>query len=90
MTSSPRATAAVCRQTRCGIARGRAGWRGFFVQSLFVAALALDGYGDRGPNAPRQPETQRITSGFRVSFWRTLAGFDVGSSLIPYIRSRSL
>ncbi|HEX9590591.1 MAG TPA: amino acid ABC transporter permease, partial [Bradyrhizobium sp.] len=39
---------------------GRAGWRGFFVQILFVAALAWIGY-EIAANARANLETQRIT-----------------------------
>jgi general L-amino acid transport system permease protein len=60
---------------------GRAGWRGFFVQILFVAALAWIGY-EIAANARANLETQRITSGF--GFLANTAGFDVSQSLIPY------
>jgi len=60
---------------------GRAGWRGFFVQILFVAALAWIGY-EIAANARANLETQRITSGF--GFLKNTAGFDVSQNLIPY------
>ena len=60
---------------------GRAGWRGFFVQILFVAALAWIGY-EIAANARANLETQRITSGFE--FLKNTAGFDVSQNLIPY------
>jgi len=77
---APRATAAVCRHA-AACARGRAGWRGFFVQILFVAALAWIGY-EIAANARANLETQRITSGF--GFLANTAGFDVSQNLIPY------
>jgi general L-amino acid transport system permease protein len=60
---------------------GPAGWRGFFVQILFVAALAWIGY-EIAANARANLETQRITSGFE--FLKNTAGFDVSQNLIPY------
>ena len=60
---------------------GRAGWRGFFVQIVFVAALAWIGY-EIAANARANLETQRITSGFE--FLKNTAGFDVSQNLIPY------
>ena len=60
---------------------GRAGWRGFFVQILFVAALAWIAY-EIVANARANLEAQRITSGF--GFLANTAGFDVSQSLIPY------
>jgi general L-amino acid transport system permease protein len=60
---------------------GRAGWRGFVVQILFVAALAWIGY-EIAANARANLETQRITSGF--GFLANTAGFDVSQNLIPY------
>jgi general L-amino acid transport system permease protein len=60
---------------------GRAGWSGFFVQILFVAALAWIGY-EIAANARANLETQRITSGF--GFLANTAGFDVSQNLIPY------
>src|SRR3979490_2476472 len=60
---------------------GRAGWRGFFVQILFVAALAWIAY-EIVANARANLEAQRITSGF--GFVAMPAGFDVSQNLIPY------
>jgi general L-amino acid transport system permease protein len=60
---------------------GRAGWQGFFVQILFVAALAWIGY-EIVANARANLESQRITSGF--GFLSNTAGFDVSQNLIPY------
>ena len=60
---------------------GRAGWSGFVVQILFVAALAWIGY-EIVANARANLQTQRITSGF--GFLDNTAGFDVSQSLIPY------
>src|ERR1700726_5327223 len=59
----------------------RAGWPGFFVQILFVAALVWIGY-EIVANARANLEAQRITSGF--GFLRNTAGFDVSQNLIPY------
>ena len=63
---------------------GRAGWGGFAVQILFVAALAWIGY-EIVANARANLETQRITSGF--GFLSNTAGFDVSQSLISYTQS---
>jgi general L-amino acid transport system permease protein len=60
---------------------GRAGWGGFVLQLLFVAALAWIGY-EIAANARANLETQRITSGFE--FLKNTAGFDVSQNLIPY------
>src|SRR3982075_4478447 len=60
---------------------GRAGWGGFVVQLLFVAALAWIGY-EILANARPTLEAQRITSGF--GFLNNTAGFDVSLNLIPY------
>jgi general L-amino acid transport system permease protein len=60
---------------------GSAGWTGFFVQILFVAALAWIGY-EIVANARANLESQRITSGF--GFLNNTAGFDVSQNLIPY------
>jgi general L-amino acid transport system permease protein len=65
---------------------GRAGWRGFALQILFVAALAWIGY-EIAANARANLETQRITSGF--GFLANTAGFDVSQNLIPYSGSDS-
>src|SRR4030081_1421087 len=60
---------------------GRAGWGGFVLQILFVAALAWIGY-EIVSNARANLESQRITSGF--GFLANTAGFDVSQNLIPY------
>src|SRR4051794_40959266 len=60
---------------------GRAGWSGFVLQLLFVAALAWLCY-EIVANARANLQAQRITSGF--GFLLNTAGFDVSQSLIPY------
>jgi len=60
---------------------GRAGWGGFVLQILFVAALAWTGY-EIVANARANLESQRITSGF--GFLSNTAGFDVNQTLISY------
>jgi general L-amino acid transport system permease protein len=60
---------------------GRAGWGGFVLQILFVAALVWIGY-EIVANARANLQAQRITSGF--GFLNNTAGFDVSQSLIPY------
>ena len=60
---------------------GRAGWKGFFAQIVFVAALVWIGY-EIVANARANLEAQRITSGF--GFLNNTAGFDVSQNLIPY------
>src|SRR6201981_1686076 len=60
---------------------GRAGWGGFVLQILFVAALAWIAY-EIVANARANLESQRITSGF--GFLSNTAGFDVSQNLIPY------
>src|SRR6476620_8918475 len=60
---------------------GRAGWGGFALQILFVAALVWIGY-EIVANARANLQAQRITSGF--GFLDNTAGFDVSQSLIPY------
>ncbi len=60
---------------------GRAGWGGFALQILFVAALVWIGY-EIVANARSNLEAQRITSGF--GFLKNTAGFDVSQNLIPY------
>src|SRR6202030_723228 len=60
---------------------GRAGWTGFVLQILFVAALVWIGY-EIVANARANLEAQRITSGF--GFLNNTAGFDVSQTLIPY------
>jgi general L-amino acid transport system permease protein len=60
---------------------GRAGWGGFALQILFVAALVWIGY-EILANARANLQSQRITSGF--GFMAQTAGFDVSQNLIPY------
>src|SRR5258707_4970323 len=60
---------------------GRAGWSGFALQILFVAALAWIG-SEIVANARANLQAQRITSGF--GFLDQTAGFDVSQNLIPY------
>src|ERR1700733_15388086 len=60
---------------------GRAGWGGFLLQLVFVAALVWIGY-EIVANARANLQSQRITSGF--GFLGNTAGFDVSQSLIPY------
>jgi general L-amino acid transport system permease protein len=65
---------------------GRAGWGGFVLQILFVAALAWIGY-EIVANARANLQAQRITAGF--GFLNNTAGFDVSQNLIPYSGSDS-
>jgi general L-amino acid transport system permease protein len=65
---------------------GRAGWGGFVLQILFVAALAWLCY-EIVANARANLQSQRITSGF--GFLANTAGFDVSQNLIPYSGSDS-
>jgi general L-amino acid transport system permease protein len=65
---------------------GRAGWGGFVLQLLFVAALAWIGY-EIVANARANLQAQRITAGF--GFLANTAGFDVSQNLIPYSGSDS-
>src|SRR6476619_5969947 len=60
---------------------GRAGWSGFVLQLLFVAALAWIAYEIVG-NARANLQAQRITAGF--GFLANNAGFDVNQTLISY------
>src|SRR5438034_969629 len=60
---------------------GRAGWSGFVLQLLFVAALAWISY-EIVANARANLQAQRITAGF--GFLANNAGFDVSQNLIPY------
>ena len=60
---------------------GRAGWSGFVLQILFVAALAWIAY-EIVANARANLQAQRITAGF--GFLANTAGFDVSQNLIPY------
>jgi general L-amino acid transport system permease protein len=65
---------------------GGAGWRGFFLQILFVVVLAWIGY-EIVNNVRSNLETQRIAAGF--GFLVNNAGFDVNQTLIPYSGSDS-
>jgi general L-amino acid transport system permease protein len=65
---------------------GGAGWGGFVLQLLFVAALVWIAY-EIVANARANLEAQRITSGF--GFMERTAGFDVSQNLIPYSGSDS-
>src|SRR5256886_16107683 len=60
---------------------GRAGWTGFALQILLVAALVWIGY-EIVANARANLQAQRITSGF--GFLNNTAGFGVRPSPIPY------
>src|SRR5437588_4429208 len=60
---------------------GRAGWSGFVLQLLFVAALAWISYVIVG-NEQANLENQDITAVF--GFLKNTAGFDVSQSLVPY------
>ncbi len=60
---------------------GSAGWSGFVVQILFVAALSWIAY-EIVANARANLQAQRITAGF--GFLANNAGFYVSQSLIPY------
>src|SRR5438105_14979504 len=64
----------------------RAGWSGFVLQLLFVAALAWISY-EIVANARANLQAQRITAGF--GFLANNAGFDVSQNLIPYSGSDS-
>ncbi len=65
---------------------GRAGWAGFALQILFVAALVWLCY-EIVANARANLQAQRITAGF--GFMANTAGFDVSQALIPYSGSDS-
>src|SRR6202165_2903879 len=65
---------------------GGAGWGGFVLQILFVAALAWIGY-EIVANARANLQAQRITAGF--GFLNNTAGFDLSQNLIPYSGSDS-
>jgi general L-amino acid transport system permease protein len=60
---------------------GRAGWGGFVLQLVFVAALVWIGY-EIVANVRVNLQAQRITSGF--GFLGNTAGFDVSQNLISY------
>ena len=63
---------------------GRAGWSGFVLQLLFVAALAWISY-EIVANARANLQAQRIAAGF--GFLANTAGFDINQSLISYTGS---
>jgi general L-amino acid transport system permease protein len=63
---------------------GRAGWTGFALQILFVAALVWLCY-EIVANARANLQAQRITAGF--GFLANTAGFDVSQNLISYTGS---
>src|SRR6187399_398953 len=65
---------------------GRAGWSGFVLQLLFVAALAWISY-EIVANARANLQAQRITAGF--GFMENTAGFEVNQYLVPYSNSDS-
>src|ERR1700744_6122177 len=60
---------------------GKAGWKGFALQILFVAVLGWLGY-EIVANAPDNLQNQRNASGF--GFLRNSAGFDISQTLISY------
>ncbi len=60
---------------------GHAGWSGFALQLLFLAAIVWIGY-EIVANARTNLQSQRIASGF--GFLSNTAGFDVSQTLIPY------
>src|ERR1700716_2719195 len=60
---------------------GSAGWSGFVIQLLFVAALAWIAY-EIVANVRANLQAQRITAGFGVM--ANTAGFDVSQNLIAY------
>jgi general L-amino acid transport system permease protein len=60
---------------------GGAGWGGFVLQLLFLAAIVWIGY-EIVANARTNLQSQRIASGF--GFLSNTAGFDVSQALIPY------
>lgn len=65
---------------------GQAGWGGFVLQLLFVAALLWIGY-EIIANARANLAAQRVASGF--GFMNNTAGFGVSQTLIPYSESDS-
>jgi general L-amino acid transport system permease protein len=65
---------------------GRAGWNGFVLQILFVAALSWVGY-EIVANVRTNLANQRITSGF--GFLDNTAGFDISQTLVSYSGSDS-
>src|SRR3977135_4021940 len=81
MSIEPRAPPPQCAARLRRALGGRAGWSGFALQILFVAALVWIGY-EIVANARANLQAQRITSGF--GFLEHTAGFDVNQNLIPY------
>ena len=81
MTIEPRAPPPQLVAKLRRVLGGRAGWSGFLLQILLVAALAWIGY-EIVANARANLQSQRITSGF--GFLANTAGFDVSQNLIPY------
>ena len=65
---------------------GGAGWRGVFLQILFVVVVAWIGY-EIVDNVRSNLASQRIAAGF--GFLTNNAGFDVNQTLIPYSGSDS-
>jgi general L-amino acid transport system permease protein len=65
---------------------GRAGWKGFGLQLLFVAATVWIGY-EIVANARANLDAQHITPGFK--FLNNTAGFDISQTLVPYSGSSS-
>jgi general L-amino acid transport system permease protein len=65
---------------------GRAGWNGFALQVLFVAALIWLGTAIVA-NVRANLVSQHITSGF--GFLNNTAGFDISQTLLPYSGSES-
>src|SRR5690349_12188991 len=65
---------------------GRAGWSGFVLQLLFVAALAGIA-SETSANARANLQAERITAG--GGFMANTAGLDVNQYLVPYSNSDS-
>ncbi|WP_022722731.1 ABC transporter permease subunit, partial [Rhodopseudomonas sp. B29] len=65
---------------------GRAGWKGFAIQLVFVAVLCWIGY-EIVANARDNLANQRVASGF--AFMSHTAGFGVSQTLIPYSETDS-
>lgn len=81
MTSAPRPPPSQFAATLRRALGGKAGWGGFALQVLLVAALAWIGYEIAG-NVRANLQAQRIASGF--GFLLNTAGFGVSQALIPY------
>ena len=89
--SSPVATSTEARKPPLQLAAklrrvlgGQAGWSGFVLQVVFVAALVWIGY-EIVENARSNLAAQKIASGF--GFLSNTAGFAVSQALIPYSES---